>query len=185
MLALQIPAQHGHHADREVPSNAAADLENPNGVLAVVFVYHSANSIMYSMLVRTVCNLLDVASDANGRHTYCRGSHPPIPARTWARSLSAAASSQLSLGSIWHEALRITRQQYLVHKLVRKQPFPSLVRTHPFFQHLVLNAAHRLHLRECRYPSPGSYGDSEGQPRRLESGPGSAARARRTYAPQG
>ena len=65
------------------------------------------------------------------------------------RFFSAAASSQLSLGSIWYDAFEVAGEQNLVHELVGEEALAGLVGADPLLQHLVLDAAHRLHLGDA------------------------------------
>ena len=102
VVALQILVEHRHDADREVAGDAAADLEEADrGVFAVVFgvplgeLHHVLDAGADGV------DLLHVAARCSGRRTCCRASSLPSRARTSGRFFSAAASSQLSFGSIW------------------------------------------------------------------------------------
>jgi len=94
VLPLQVLMQHGNYADGEVPAIPPAIWKNPSGVLAVVAVYHSASSIMYSIPVRTVCIFLHPARYSDRVHVAQRGIFQP--GTNMGRFFSAAASSQLS-----------------------------------------------------------------------------------------
>ncbi len=149
MVALQILVQHRNHADWKIPGDPARNLEESQrrfrrGVgVPLGQLHHVLDARAHRV------HLLHIATDAVACiHIAQRRVFPP---RHKHRKVLLGRSQQPAVLRVnLIRLFQIARQQNLEEELVRKEPLSSLVGTHPFFEHFILDAPHRFHLGDAR-----------------------------------